>query len=120
MTEWFHHLPKASVVPDFEKAGYQGHWLPGRRISGDHGLVIVVKRRFDVDTASARCAPADITEPVVLCTEFADPENAAEVIRHLAEFHRSGGTVVLVTHGEAVNAHADRTLSLEQGRLVAN
>ena len=49
-----------------------------------------------------------------------DPENAAEVIRHLAEFHRGGGTVVLVTHGEAVNAHADRTLSLEQGRLVAN
>ena len=37
-----------------------------------------------------------------------------------AEFHRGGGTVVLVTHGEAVNAHADRTLSLEQGRLVAN
>ena len=49
-----------------------------------------------------------------------DPENAAEVIRHLADFHRGGGTVVLVTHGEAVNAHADRTLSLEQGRLVAN
>ncbi|MFL3665114.1 MAG: ABC transporter ATP-binding protein [Verrucomicrobiota bacterium] len=49
-----------------------------------------------------------------------DPENAAEVIRHLAEFHRGGGTVVLVTHGEAVNAHADRTLSLEQGRLVSN
>ena len=49
-----------------------------------------------------------------------DPENAAEVIRHLVEFHRGGGTVVLVTHGEVVNAHADRTLSLEQGRLVPN
>ena len=49
-----------------------------------------------------------------------DPENAVEVIRHLADFHRGGGTVVLVTHGEVVNAHADRTLSLEQGRLVAN
>ena len=49
-----------------------------------------------------------------------DPENAAEVIRHLVEFHRGGGTVVLVTHGEVVNAHADRTLSLEQGRLVTN
>ena len=49
-----------------------------------------------------------------------DPENAAEVIRHLAEFHRAGGTVVLVTHGAAVDAHADRTLRLEQGRLVAN
>ena len=49
-----------------------------------------------------------------------DPENAAEVIRHLVEFHRGGGTVVLVTHGEVVNVHADRTLSLEQGRLVPN
>jgi|TARA_B110000263_G_scaffold128691_1_gene111939 ABC-type lipoprotein export system ATPase subunit len=49
-----------------------------------------------------------------------DPENAAEVIRHLAEFHRGGGTVVLVTHGSAADAHADRTLRLEQGRLVAN
>ena len=49
-----------------------------------------------------------------------DPENEAEVIRHLAEFHRGGGTVVLVTHGAAADAHADRTLRLEQGRLVAN
>ena len=49
-----------------------------------------------------------------------DPENAAEVIRHLADFHRGGGTLVLVTHGAAADAHADRTLRLEQGRLVAN
>ena len=49
-----------------------------------------------------------------------DPENAAEVIRHLTEFHRGGGTVVLVTHGTATDAHADRTMRLEQGRLVAD
>jgi len=46
-----------------------------------------------------------------------DPENAAEVIQHLAEFHRGGGTVVLVTHGASVDAHADRTLRLDQGQL---
>ena len=49
-----------------------------------------------------------------------DPENAAEVIRHLAEFHRAGGTVMLVTHGTAAETHADRILRLEQGRLLAN
>lgn len=49
-----------------------------------------------------------------------DPENAAEVIRHLAEFHRAGGTVMLVTHGTAAEIHADRILRLEQGRLLAN
>ena len=49
-----------------------------------------------------------------------DPKNAAEVIRHLAEFHRAGGTVMLVTHGTAAETHADRILRLEQGRLLAD
>ena len=49
-----------------------------------------------------------------------DPENAAEVVRHLAEFHQAGGTVVLVTHGTAVDTYADRFLRLKQGRLVAD
>ena len=49
-----------------------------------------------------------------------DSENAAEVIRHLAEFHQAGGTVVLVTHGTAAEIHADRILRLEQGRLLAD
>ena len=49
-----------------------------------------------------------------------DPENAAEVIRHLGEFHQAGGTVVLVTHGTAAETHADRILRLEQGRLLAD
>ena len=49
-----------------------------------------------------------------------DPENAAEVVRHLAEFHKTGGTVVLVTHGTAADTHADRILRLKQGRLLAD
>ena len=49
-----------------------------------------------------------------------DPENAAEVIRHLAELHRAGGTVMLGTHGTAAETHADRILRLEQGRLVTD
>ena len=49
-----------------------------------------------------------------------DPENAAEVVRHLAEFHKTGGTVVLVTHGTTADTHADRFLYLKQGRLVAD
>ena len=49
-----------------------------------------------------------------------DPENAAEVVRHLAEFHKTGGTVVLVTHGTTADTYADRFLQLKQGRLVAD
>ena len=84
--------------------------LPGELSAGERQRLAVVRALLN----RPKLILAD--EP----TGNLDPGNAAEVIRHLAAFHRGGGTVVLVTHGEAVNAHADRTLSLEQGRLVAN
>ncbi len=49
-----------------------------------------------------------------------DPENAAGVIGHLADFHKAGGTVVLVTHGQAADAVSSRVIRLEQGRLAAD
>jgi hypothetical protein len=61
-------------VPEFEKKGYQGFWLPGRKINGRHGLCLVLKRRFDVDLASAQCVPAPEQPPVLIMPEFSDPE----------------------------------------------
>jgi len=46
-----------------------------------------------------------------------DPDNAAVVIDHFVEFHQSGGTVVIVTHGTAADDFANRTIRLDQGRL---
>lgn len=66
-------------MPEFEKAGYIGDWLPGRRISGEYGIAFIVKRRFDVDMASAKCEPAEEQPPVTLSCEFfddAEPEEA--------------------------------------------
>lgn len=48
-----------------------------------------------------------------------DPANAAAVLDLLSDFHRSGGTVLLVTHDEAAAARAQRTLCLSDGRIVA-
>ncbi|MEC9331466.1 MAG: ABC transporter ATP-binding protein [Verrucomicrobiota bacterium] len=47
-----------------------------------------------------------------------DPDNAAVVIDHFVQFHQSGGTVVLVTHGTAADAFANRIIRLNQGRLI--
>lgn len=47
-----------------------------------------------------------------------DPENAEEVIKYLAEYHREGGTVIVVTHGRVVDQYADRIMSLQNGRIV--
>ncbi len=49
-----------------------------------------------------------------------DPENSAEVCRLLKSFHDRGGTVVVVTHGDAVNEYADRTIDLKDGKLVTD
>ena len=46
-----------------------------------------------------------------------DPDNAATVLKHLADFQRGGGTVVVATHGPAADAFATRNISLRAGRL---
>ena len=48
-----------------------------------------------------------------------DPENAEEVFGYLDEFHREGGTVLVVTHGREAEKYADRILRLQEGRLTS-
>ena len=47
-----------------------------------------------------------------------DPANAARVLQHLDDYRRSGGTVVLVTHGVDADRFATQRLRLEAGRRV--
>jgi ABC-type lipoprotein export system ATPase subunit len=46
-----------------------------------------------------------------------DAASAAAVLDALSEFHREGGTLVIVTHDEAVAQRSGRTLTLAAGRL---
>ena len=46
-----------------------------------------------------------------------DPDNATSVLKHLAEFHRAGGTVILATHGQTAQQFADRVIHLRGGLL---
>ncbi|MGM0575630.1 MAG: DUF2169 domain-containing protein [Myxococcota bacterium] len=64
-------------MPEFEDSGFKGMWLPGRRLSGDHGLVVVAKRRFLVDLASADCEPAEETPDVLLVPEYTNEDDPA-------------------------------------------
>jgi putative ABC transport system ATP-binding protein len=47
-----------------------------------------------------------------------DPENAAVVFQQLHEYHREGGTVIVVTHGREADRFARRVLEMRAGRLV--
>lgn len=44
-----------------------------------------------------------------------DPDNTSSVLKHLAEFHSKGGTVVVATHGDAAREFAGRTVYLRDG-----
>ena len=45
-----------------------------------------------------------------------DPENDRQVFKHLSEYHKKGGTVIVVTHGSTADEFADRIVSLEAGQ----
>jgi putative ABC transport system ATP-binding protein len=47
-----------------------------------------------------------------------DSEMAASVIGLLGELHEEGLTIILVTHDPSVAAHADRLITVRDGRLV--
>ncbi len=47
-----------------------------------------------------------------------DPQNAEEVIGYLADYHKSGGTVVVVTHGTTADRYAQKIIHLREGRIV--
>jgi ABC-type lipoprotein export system ATPase subunit len=70
-----------------------------------------------------RCALARalLSRPEVILadepTGNLDPDNAAQVLDYLAEFHRDGGTVLLVSHNPVADQYAQRVVRLEQGRV---
>ena len=47
-----------------------------------------------------------------------DPENSAEVINILNDYHKDGGTIILVTHGKNADRYADRIIALEKGKII--
>ena len=47
-----------------------------------------------------------------------DPENSAEVINILNDYHKDGGTIILVTHGKNADRYADRMIALEKGKII--
>lgn len=88
----------------------RSHHLPGALSAGE-------KQR----TAIAR---ALLPEPALVLadepTGNLDPENAALVMRYLADYQKAGGTVVLVTHGDDGNQYATRMVQLRAGQLESD
>ena len=69
----------------------------------------------------AAIARALITKPKVILadepTGNLDPDNAADVMAYLHEFHAHGGTVIVVTHTAVADQYADRIIRLSNGKI---
>jgi macrolide transport system ATP-binding/permease protein len=49
-----------------------------------------------------------------------DAKSGRDVLALLAELNREGRTIILITHDAAVAAHAQRTIRIEDGRIVSD
>jgi putative ABC transport system ATP-binding protein len=128
----FHLIPQLSVVENVETPLLYGgvpeeQWREravralervGLRHRADH-------RPSEISGGEAQraaVARALVTEPRLLLadepTGNLDTHTGAEIAALMAELHREGRTIVLVTHDEAIAGLAGRILRLRDGRVV--
>jgi putative ABC transport system ATP-binding protein len=63
-----------------------------------------------------------VTEPALILadepTGNLDSSSTADVLRLFDDLHRSGRTIVLITHEHDVAEHADRTILIRDGQVA--
>jgi putative ABC transport system ATP-binding protein len=106
------HDARARARETLERVGL-GHRLDRRpmELSGGEQQRVAVARAL---AGKPRIVWAD--EP----TGNLDSEMAAAVIELLGELHAEGLSIILVTHDPTVAAHADRLITVRDGRLVGD
>lgn len=120
--QMFHLVPYLGVEENVRLAARNGnlpnrprklleHFGLGHRLTHTPGELSVGERQ------RVALARAMVNEPRLILadepTGNLDPKNDMQVFEHLAEYHQSGGTVIVVTHGSTADEFADRIVNLE-------
>ena len=101
---------KAAVTEALEKVGmgHRAKHLPAQLSGGQQQRVAVAR------ALAGKPAVLLADEP----TGNLDSKNGDSVMQLLAELHKSGATIVMVTHDARFARHADRTIHIFDGRVV--
>ncbi len=125
--QMFHLLPYLSIIDNITYAATPGQIKQARRrateLLEDFGLDHRSHHRPADLSAGERqriaVARALINRPDLLLadepTGNLDPESSGTVMQLMADFHKAGGTVLLVTHDEAAAEYAQRSIRLRNG-----
>jgi len=126
--QMFHLLPYLTVLENVAAAALDRDTATPRELLERFHLGDRLTHRPAELSAGQRqrvaMARALVNRPALLLadepTGNLDPQSAADVLDLLSEFHRAGGTVLLVTHEEQAARRASRVLRLEAGALVGD
>ena len=122
----FHLMPYLTVVENIKMAN--GKTLDNTVIAGylEKCSLFPLQNKYPSElsvgekqrTAFVR---AIISQPEMLLadepTGNLDPENSRVLMLLMQEFHKNGGTVILVSHQPETSNYASRTIKLESGKL---
>jgi len=125
--QMFHLLPYlgvrdnvlAGLPPGASRSGTEADgWiealgLSDRRDAAPATLSVGERQRVALARALVKRSPLLLADEP---TGNLDPDNTSRVLDHLDRYRRSGGTVVLVTHGSEADRFATQRLHLEAGR----
>jgi ABC-type lipoprotein export system ATPase subunit len=129
--QMFHLIPYLNVIENVRVPVLADRADAGTRRAGEllqrFGLSHRLRHRPEELSTGERqrvaIARALINDPELILadepTGNLDPDSAATVVSLLTEFHRGGGTILLVTHEEFAASHAGRTVMLHGGRVEA-
>ncbi|MCO6459672.1 MAG: ABC transporter ATP-binding protein [Pirellulaceae bacterium] len=127
--QMFHLLPYLNVLDNVLAGAMSGQARDceprARELLGRFGLEPRLTHRPGQLSAGERqrvaMARALLNRPPLLLadepTGNLDPDSAEALLDLLGEFHRDGGTILLVTHDDRAAARAERTVALAAGRL---
>lgn len=127
--QMFHLVPYLTVLDNVLLASGVGSPKPGRKDAEDLLAKFGLSERIHHtpgelsagEKQRTALARALLRKPRLLLadepTGNLDPDNAKQVVAHMADFQKDGGSVIIVTHGEVADAYASRVVRLEQGKI---